>query len=69
MSYSNFNLEYLNFSKLFSINECAKGNIWGGAIDIYKTENNHGLLLTTSDVLRSRDEDTSIARDDRAQDV
>ncbi len=68
VSYSSFNLEYLNFSKLFSINECAKGNIWGGAIDIYKTENNHGLLLTTSDVLRSRDEDTSIARDDRAQD-
>ena len=68
VSYSTFNLEYLNFSKLFSINECAKGHIWGGAIDIYKSENDHGLLLTTSDVLRSRDEDTSIARDDRAQD-
>ena len=68
VSYSTFNLEYLNFSKLFSINECAKGNIWGGAIDIYKTENDYGLLLSTSDVLRSRDEDTSIARDNRAQD-
>ena len=33
---------------------------------IYKSENDHGLLLT-SDVLRSRDE-ISIARDDRAQD-
>ena len=69
VSYSTFNLEYLNFSKLFFINECAKGHIWGGAIDIYKSENDHGLLLTTSDVLRSRDEDTSIARDDRAQEI
>ena len=58
----------MNFNELFSINECAKGSIWGGAIDIYKTNNNHGLLLSTSDVLRSRDEDTSIPKDNRAQD-
>ena len=68
VAYSTFNLENLNFNELFSINECAKGNIWGGAIDIYKTNNDHGLLLSTSDVLRSRDEDTSIAKDNRAQD-
>ena len=68
VAYSTFNLKNLNFNELFSINECAKGSIWGGAIDIYKTNNNHGLLLSTSDVLRSRDEDTSIAKDNRAQD-
>ncbi len=63
-----FNLEKLKFTELFSLNECAKGTLWGGAIDIYKTINSTGLLLSTSDVLRSRDEDTSKPRDDRAQD-
>ena len=62
-----FNLEKLEFEELFSLDECAKGNLWGGAIDIYKTTGSLGLLLSTSDVLRSRDEDTSKSRDNRAQ--
>ena len=63
-----YNLEKLKFKELFSINECAKGSIFGGAIDIYKSINGLGLLLTTSDVKRSRDEDISRERDNRAQD-
>ena len=52
---------------MFSIDECANGAIWGGAIDIYETENGPGILLSTSDVIRSNDEDISNERDRRAQ--
>ena len=55
------------FEELFSIDECANGAIWGGAIDIYETENGPGILLSTSDVIRSNDEDISNERDRRAQ--
>ena len=37
----------------------ANGALWGGAIDIYKTEDGPGILLSTSDVVRSNDEDIS----------
>ncbi len=62
-----FNLNFLEFEELFSVEECAKGSIWGGAIDIYKTDSSSGILLSTSDVIRSNDEDISIKRDNRAQ--
>ena len=62
-----FDIKYLKFEELFSIDECANGAIWGGAIDIYETENGPGILLSTSDVIRSNDEDISNERDRRAQ--
>ncbi len=64
---ANFDKKFFNFEELFSINECANGAIWGGAIDIYETESGPGILLSTSDVVRSDDEDISKDRDTRAQ--
>lgn len=63
------NFKNLEFNELFSIDECATGTIWGGAIDIFKTKNSTGLLLSTSDVVRSNDEDISKDRDIRAQGI
>ena len=62
-----FDLKILKFKELFSIDECANGALWGGAIDIYNTENGPGILLSTSDVIRSDDEDVSKEKDKRAQ--
>ena len=59
--------KFLEFKELFSIDECAYGTLWGGAIDIYETENGPGVLLSTSDVVRSNDEDVSKEKDSRAQ--
>ena len=41
--------------------------LWGGAIDIYETKNGPGILLSTSDVVRSNDEDITKEKDKRAQ--
>ena len=60
-------LKIIRFKELFSIDECANGALWGGAIDIYETENGPGVLLSTSDVVRSNDEDTTKEKDKRAQ--
>lgn len=62
-----FDLKILRFKELFSIDECANGTLWGGAIDIYETKNGPGILLSTSDVVRSNDEDTTKEKDKRAQ--
>ena len=62
-----FDLKILRFKELFSIDECANGTLWGGAIDIYETKNGPGILLSTSDVVRSNDEDITKEKDKRAQ--
>ena len=46
-------LDLNNYSQLMSV----KITLWGGAIDIYETKNGPGILLSTSDVVRSNDED------------
>ena len=61
------NLVNLYFKELFNLGECAKGLIWGGAISFYTNRNLDGILLTTSDTLRSKDEDKSANKDLRAQ--
>ena len=65
---ADFNFKNLKFTELFFLDECATGAIWGGAIDIYKSKYATGLLLSTSDVVRSNDEDTSKDKDSRPQD-
>jgi glucose/arabinose dehydrogenase len=65
---ADFNFKKLKFTELFFLDECATGAIWGGAIDIYKSKYATGLLLSTSDVVRSNDEDTSKDKDSRPQD-
>ena len=60
-------MKIIKFKELFSIDECANGALWGGAIDIYETENGPGILLSTSDVVRSNDEDITKEKDKRAQ--
>ena len=65
---ADFNFKNLKFTELFFLDECATGAIWGGAIDIYKSKFATGLLLSTSDVVRSNDEDTSKDKDSRPQD-
>jgi hypothetical protein len=65
---ADFNFNNLKFTELFFLDECAKGAIWGGAIDVYKTKNSIGLLLSTSDVVRSDDENTLKDKDNRPQD-
>ena len=57
----------LYFKELFNLGECAKGLIWGGAISFYTNSNLDGILLTTSDTLRSKDEDKTKNKDLRAQ--
>ena len=57
----------LYFKELFNLGECAKGLIWGGAISFYTNRNLDGILLTTSDTLRSKDEDKTANKDLRAQ--
>ena len=61
------NLVNLYFKELFNLGECAKGLIWGGAISFYTNRNLDGILLTTSDTLRSKDEDKTANKDLRAQ--
>ena len=60
-------LANLYFKELFNLGECAKGLIWGGAISFYTNRNLDGILLTTSDTLRSKDEDKTANKDLRAQ--
>lgn len=62
-----FNYNNLMFQELFNLNECAKGPIWGGAIKVSMTKKYNGIFLTTSDVLRSEDENINKPKDLRSQ--